>query len=81
MMNMMNMPKRKALLLVPIAMLVAASAMTLGGCGAPSDYHSVRIYERQQRAPATPVMTGPQDRGGGGEGGGGGGSGGGGGGH
>ena len=32
-MNMMNMPKRKALLLVPIAMLVAASAMTLGGCG------------------------------------------------
>jgi uncharacterized membrane protein len=78
MMNMMNMQKRKALLLVPVAVLVAASAMTLGGCGRKEQVEQVREYqERNVRSPASTPITGPQDRGGGGEGGGGGGGGGG----
>ena len=68
--NMMNMQNRKALILVPVAVLVAVAAMTLGACAPYYSEAEVLIYERATRPDRQP-------QGGGGDGGGGGGGGGG----
>ncbi len=47
----MNMTKRKALLLVPVAVLIAASAMSFGGCTLhdqkPERIEETRVQERR----------------------------------